>query len=154
MDILTFVKDMMAQGYTEDQALLLWEAIQEEAELEEPQDQCPYCPGTRCSATEAGICEECSCYTESPRPITKEFRLGSVVYMAESTYGNPPVLYQLEVEGPITIGETTWEVVNTMADIGKQDEAEPFCPFSCAYCNDAYTDRCNGSCSLNPDFEG
>ena len=152
-NILAFVENMMSQGYTEEQALDLWEIEQEFAELEEPQNECPYCPGTQCNDDGAGICEECACYTESPRPVTKEFRLGSVVYIAESTYGNPPILYQLEVEGPITIGETTWEVVNAMARIGK-DKTEPFCPFSSGYCNDAHTDKCNGSCPLNPDFEG
>lgn len=153
MDILAFVENMMDQGYTEDEALFLWGVVKDEAELEEPQDYCPYCPNTQCSAVGAGVCEECACYTESPRPITKEFRLGSTVYLAESTYGNPPILYQLEVEGPITIGETTWETVNAMARIGK-DKTEPFCPFSSGYCNNAYTDECDYSCPLNPDFEG
>ena len=155
-DILTFVKNMMEKGHTEEEALLLWEiesSNETEDFEEEPQSHCPYCPNTQCDAIKAGICEECACYTESPRPVTKEFRLGSTVYMAESTYGNPPILYQLEVEGPITIGETTWEVVNAMSRIGK-NKTEPFCPFSTVYCDNAHTDKCDGSCPLNPDFEG
>lgn len=106
-NILTFVANLMIQGYTEDEALHLWEIEQELEEIEEPQDYCPYCPNTRCSAAQAGICEECSCYKESTK--VAQFN---------------------------------------------ENEAEPFCPFSTAYCNHAYTDKCSGSCPLNPDFEG